>query len=294
MTVSVSEIFSLSMIYTGFKRVATWWNYKNVISPFYRLYYIEKGFGKVYINKTVYELTPGILFLIPKFTFHSYECSDFMDHYYICFFDDMAHNRGVLNPLQMNLKVAAHSMDFDLMKRYLELNPYRSLAVVDPQQYDNNKAIYELREENAASNIASILESNGILLQLFSRFITEDSMRKVVANRGYEKLDLVIQYVNEHLDQRISVMDLANLMYLTPNHFSKVFKKIIGMSPCEYIQMKRIERTQALLLTSDMNIIQIAESVGIFNPSQFTRLFTKIVQCSPKEYRAKQLSYIKR
>lgn len=46
MTISVYKTFSLSMIYTGFKRVGSWWNYKNVISPFYRLYYIEKGCGK--------------------------------------------------------------------------------------------------------------------------------------------------------------------------------------------------------------------------------------------------------
>lgn len=33
--------YSLSMVYAGYKRVGTWWNYKNVISPFYRLYYVE-------------------------------------------------------------------------------------------------------------------------------------------------------------------------------------------------------------------------------------------------------------
>ena len=52
----VSNTYSLSMIYAGFKRVGTWWNYKNVISPFYRLYYIEKGNIKVYINNIVMSL----------------------------------------------------------------------------------------------------------------------------------------------------------------------------------------------------------------------------------------------
>ena len=103
-------------------------------------------------------------------------------------------------------------------------------------------------------------------------------------------MDVVVQYVNKNLDKRISVLDLAELMYLTPDHFSKVFKRIMGMSPCEYIQMKRIERAQALLLTSNMSIMQVAESVGICSPSQFTRLFTKIARCSPKEYRTKQLN----
>lgn len=290
MAVTVSNIYSLSMIYAGFKRVGTWWSYKNVISPFYRLYYIEKGNGKVYINNVSYELTPGTLFLIPKFAFHSYECDDFMDHYYICFFDDLAGNAGIPNPLEMNLKVMARSIDLDLIKRYLELNPYKSLSVVDPQRYDNDKTVYELHEGGLPFRAASIIESNGILLQLFSRFVTDESVRQSSLHDAYGKFDSVLRYVNKNLHKRIPVNDLANLMCLTSDHFSKVFKKIIGMSPCEYIQIKRIERAQALLLTSDLSIMQIAEKVGIFNPAQFTRLFTKIAQCSPKEYRTKQLS----
>ena len=82
-------------------------------------------------------------------------------------------------------------------------------------------------------------------------------------------------------------------MCITPDHFSKVFKRIIGMPPCEYIQMKRIERAQTLLLTSHMSIIEIAEKVGITNLSQFSRLFSKMVRCSPREYRVKQFNELK-
>lgn len=244
-------------------------------------YYIEKG--RVYINHTEYDLTPGTLFIIPKFTFHSYECDDFMEHYYICFFDDLAGNMGVPNPMEMNLKVAAQTIDFVLIKRYLEINPYKQLAVSDPKHYDNDRTLYETNEDVSSQRMAHLIESNGILLQLFSRFITEESLKRPTANSSYEKLDKVVQYINKNLSKHISVTELAELMYLTSDHFSKVFKKIIGVSPCEYIQMKRIERAQALLLTSDMSIMQIADRVGICNPSQFTRLFTKIARCSPKE-----------
>lgn len=285
-----SNMISLSMIHTGFKRVGTWWNYQNVISPFYRLYYVEKGRGKVYINNTAYELNSGTLFIIPKFAVHSYECDDFMDHYYICFFDDLAGSVGIPNPMQMNLRMTARSTDLELIKRYLTLNPYKHLMVSDPQHYDNDRTLYETCERVSCLHAARLMESNGILLQLFSRFITEECFKKRTTNSSYEKLGVVVQYINKNLDKHISMIDLAGLMYLTPNHFSKVFKKVIGISPCEYIQMKRIERAQALLVTSNMNITQIAESVGIYNSSQFTHLFTKVAQCSPKEYRTKQLN----
>lgn len=290
MNVTASTTLSLSMIYAGFKRVGTWWNYKNIISPFYRLYYIKNGRGRVYINNISYELTSDTLFLIPKFAFHSYECDDYMDHYYICFFDDQMGNIGILNPMQMDLKVMAHSIDLELIKRYIEINPNKSLSISDPRHYDNNRTIYEFQEKKSVSSTAQLIESNGILLQLFSRFITEESVQKIAANSSYERLESAVQYVNGNLDKYISVLELAELVCLTPDHFSKVFKKVMGMTPCEYIQMKRIERAQALLLTSHMSIMQIAESVGINNPAQFTKLFTKIAQCSPRVYRAKQLS----
>ena len=284
--------FSLSMLYAGFKRVENWWNFRNVIGPFYRLYYIENGRGRVYINNVVYDLLPGQLFLIPKFAFHSYECDDFMDHYYICFFDDLNGVPGVLNPLQLNLQPEAAPMDFSLIKRYLELNPYKSLQVVDPQSYDNTKSLYENRTEKNLSQLSHTIESHGILLQLFSRFITEASMSQLHGSNSYIKLDEVIQYIHKNLDKRITVIELSERMCLTPDHFSKVFKKIIGVPPCEYIQMKRIERAQAMLISSKLNIMQIAECVGIYNPAQFTRLFSKLTQCSPREYRAKQLNDI--
>ena len=45
---------SLPLLYADYSRVETWWNYQDVISPFYRLYLITKGKGKVYINQKGY------------------------------------------------------------------------------------------------------------------------------------------------------------------------------------------------------------------------------------------------
>ena len=280
------------MLYAGFKRVESWWNFNDVISPFYRLYYIEAGKGKVYINNIAYELNPGQLFLIPKFAYHSYECKNFMDHYYICFFDDLAGGFSIPNPLQMHRQLPASSMDCSLIKQYLELNPNKSLPAVNPLQYDNARTLYERETKHSLSQISTIVQSQGILLQLFSRFLTEESLNRVVSGNSYTKLDDTVQYINKNLDKRISVVNLSEMMCISPDHFSKIFRKIIGVAPCEYIQMKKIERAQTLLLTSSKSITEIAECVGIYSPAQFTRLFTKFSQCSPREYRIQQLDKI--
>lgn len=195
--------------------------------------------------------------------------------------------------MKMNLQVEATAMDYSLMERFLALNPYKSLPAVDPKHYDNDRNIYTKGGDVSVSTFSNLVESSGILLQLFSRFITEECLLLPEANSLYEKLDVTIQYINKNLEQRISVSTLADLMCITSDHFSKVFKRIIGMPPCEYIQMKRIERAQTLLLTSHMSIVEIAEKVGISNLSQFSRLFSKLVRCSPREYRIKQFSELK-
>lgn len=294
MLVSYSPyVLSLPLLYADYCRVESWWNYQDVISPFYRLYLITKGKGRVYINQKVYELLPGQLFFIPKFAFHSYACDDFMEHYYICFFDETTGGKGISNPMKMNFQLEATPMDYALMERFMILNPHKSLPAFDPKQYDNDQNVYTKEEDASISAFPGLVESNGILLQLFSRFITEECLLFPEANSVYEKLDVVLQYINKHLDQRITVGGLADQMCITPDHFTKVFKRIIGMPPCEYMQMKRIERAQTLLLTSHLSVQEVAEKTGIGNLSQFSRLFSKLVRCSPREYRTRQLNELK-
>ena len=282
--VSLQDI-SLSPVFAGQKMVGSWWNFKNVISPFYRLYYVESGEARVCIDNVWHELRQGQLFLIPKFTYHSYECRKAMNHYYICFFDDLTQN-GVPRPDKMALQVDAEPYDFDLMRRFLQLNPHMELVNVDPKTY--NHAVYD--GAHVLSHTRKELESCGILMQLFSRFITDECLGNYVGTAANGKFDDVIGYVYSHLDRHITLSELADKACLSAGHFSKVFKQVIGTTPCLYIQNRRIKRAQTLLLTSNMTIAQVAEKVGIYSPAQFTRLFTKIAGCKPKDYRAKALN----
>lgn len=85
---------NLQMIYAGYSKVGTEWCYKNVVSPFTRLYLINEGHASVYMNQKEYELKEGDMFIIPKYTFHEYECRESMGHYYICFIDQLIGGRN--------------------------------------------------------------------------------------------------------------------------------------------------------------------------------------------------------
>lgn len=280
---------SLQLLYTGFHHAETEWCYKNIISPFSRLYIITKGEAAVYMNKKKYELQANQLFIIPKFTFHTYECPDFMEHYYICFFDEMIGGRSIFDCSDINCQLPASELDWTLMKRFVSLNQGRHVPSVDPKIYDNKRVIHSFNQDRTNYDITTEIESNGILLQLFSRFISGSNLLLPESRNQYERLDLALNHINNHLGQRIAVSQLADLMCISSDHFSRIFKKVLGMSPNQYIQSKRIERAQTLLLTSQLSIKEIAETVGILNLSQFSSLFSRQTLYSPREYRKIQI-----
>lgn len=281
---------ALSLLYTDFCKVGTWWNYKNLTSPIYRLYLITDGAATIYINQLKYKLKAGDLFLVPKFVTASYECLDYMEHYYICIFNRTPLDGIIQDPSKMKLKIPASSLDYALIQRFQELNPNKALPDTDPKVYDNNKQLYMEEDVRDFSDLPSRIESNGILQQLFSRFLTTSSITNMTAySHLHNRLSTVIQHISTHIDGRLLVSDLADIMCVTPDHFTKVFKKVLGMGPNEYIQLKRIELAQTLLLTSSLSIQEIAEHVGIFSQAQFSKMFLKNAHCSPRKYRAMQL-----
>lgn len=273
------------MLYAGFHRAGKEWCYTNVISPFSRMYLIDEGEAAVYMNGRKYELSAGELFIIPKFTFHTYECHSYMNHYYICFFDELIGGHSLMESTKICYQSVATAMDRMLMLRFLELNPNCAIQNPNPKVYDNKENLYSVNQGKTNYNLTKEVESNGILLQLFSRFIGDTQILDPAFRNTYERLIIPLNYIENHLQQTITVGSLAQLMCLSTDHFSKIFCKVMGMGPNLYIQKKRIERAQTLLLTSRQSIKEIAETVGISNLSQFSKLFSKQTGHSPREYR---------
>ncbi|HCC51042.1 MAG TPA: AraC family transcriptional regulator, partial [Porphyromonadaceae bacterium] len=77
------ETTDLILLNIGYAVHRADWNYKNVNSPFARIYLVKEGHAKLHIQGIVQNLTPGHLYIIPPFTLHSYECDDYYTLYYI-------------------------------------------------------------------------------------------------------------------------------------------------------------------------------------------------------------------
>jgi two-component system response regulator YesN len=92
-------------------------------------------------------------------------------------------------------------------------------------------------------------------------------------------------YIKEHLNESISVYNIAEMLYLTPTYFSKLFKHITGEGCNNYITRKRIQRAKSLLETTSMRTGKIASLVGYKDTNYFSLAFKKQTGMSPTEFR---------
>jgi AraC-like DNA-binding protein len=94
----------------------------------------------------------------------------------------------------------------------------------------------------------------------------------------------VFDYVDRHLADKIEMEAISKMMNMNYYYFSKYFKRVMGLSFIEYVNIRRIKQAERLLLTQDVSVAAIAQQVGIPNVAHFYELFKRYNHCSPKEH----------
>ncbi|HEY9606689.1 MAG TPA: AraC family transcriptional regulator [Allocoleopsis sp.] len=100
---------------------------------------------------------------------------------------------------------------------------------------------------------------------------------------SFLKLQQVKEYINEHLNQDIKLIELAAIVQMSPYHFLRLFKQSMGVTPHQYILQCRIEKAKCLLQHGELSIADVAARVGFCDQSHFTRYFKRIVGVTPKQ-----------
>ncbi len=99
------------------------------------------------------------------------------------------------------------------------------------------------------------------------------------------RLRPVIEYIAEHCGEKIYIETLSDMITVSPDYFTKMFKDSIGKTPIDYINGIRINKALELLAYSDVQVNEIAERIGFSNPNYFHKIFKQYMDTSPLAYR---------
>ena len=101
-----------------------------------------------------------------------------------------------------------------------------------------------------------------------------------------ERLQRVRDYIEVHLDDRLSLADLAAVACLSPYHFSRSFKLALGVGPQRYVMQRRLERAKTLMRRTNQPLAWIAQEAGFSDQSHLTSIFRREMGKTPGRYRA--------
>ena len=103
--------------------------------------------------------------------------------------------------------------------------------------------------------------------------------------RARSRIQMAVRYIHEHYSENITILDLAERYEMSPNYFSSIFKREIGVSAVNYITDVRMKEAQKLLAHSDNSVVDIAKKVGYEDGQYFFRVFKKHTGMTPLRYR---------
>ena len=117
-------------------------------------------------------------------------------------------------------------------------------------------------------------------------------MKNITYNDYIQRINKVVAYINNHLDETLDLKTLANEVALSDFHFHRIFKALKGEAIGAYITRLRLEATARLLRYTALTIEEIAFNIGYETPASLSKAFKKQYGISPTEYRTNKDTYI--
>ena len=113
---------------------------------------------------------------------------------------------------------------------------------------------------------------------------------RISAHQAEKKrfLNGVLQYIEEHVDEPFTVAGLASVFFVTPSYLSHLFAEYMGQGVIAYVNKCKIEKAKHLLLSGELNVGEVAASLGITDLNYFSRLFKKKMGVTPTEFIAQR------
>ncbi|MDZ8118398.1 AraC family transcriptional regulator [Pontiella agarivorans] len=133
--------------------------------------------------------------------------------------------------------------------------------------------------------IACFIEIQDEISRCRNRMLASRQYLRAEVHHDSERLNRAIDYIHRKFTEAVTLDEIAAAAHLSPEAFSRFFKKYMGIPFIEYVIQLRLSEACRMLLETDLPITEIAFSVGFRNLSNFNRQFLKHKGSSPRDFR---------
>ncbi|MBE6645269.1 MAG: helix-turn-helix domain-containing protein [Ruminococcaceae bacterium] len=245
---------------------------------YYQFIYCQKGVGAIQIGNNNYSAVPGRAYLVKP-----------MEEHGIMPMDSLR-----LIEVKFTVEGEAFEKSLSQLPSEFEIDEYLSLRL----------SFKEVAKEGLSQRTYSNEATNSALKLFLIRLLRKHDVEAVESKSHSVYFDTphrrsspedrdvefvqVIDYIEKHLSESITLDDLASLAHFEKSYLTVRFKEIWGISPMKYVNWMRVERAKVLLATTDMSITDISREVGFGSIHYFSRYFKEKENMTPNEYRTER------
>jgi AraC-like DNA-binding protein len=126
------------------------------------------------------------------------------------------------------------------------------------------------------------------LLNVFAQYLADHASRCAIASSREEPTAVASakEFVQTHVEEPVTLTQVAQHVHVSPFHFCKLFKKTTGMTLTEYVARVRVEKAKTLLVDPSLRISEVVYAAGFGSIPRFNSVFKRYVGVPPTQYRA--------
>jgi AraC-like DNA-binding protein/mannose-6-phosphate isomerase-like protein (cupin superfamily) len=241
---------------------------------FCALYLVRSGRGLHVVNNVPYGITRGDVYLLPPGATHEYRDYRALEIDAFYFRLDLFNERE-LSALRELSGLWTLMLSGDANRIHLTPETHRGIEA----------QIEEIRAEYSRGDGAAALLLHRLFFRLLVFLARRSEMQNSAPQNHRPQLADVLHWCEAHLEEPISVAQLAAILFISPGHFSTLFTREVGMPPAAYLRRLRLEKARGLLDDTSLSITQAAQRSGFSDMAHFSRSFRAFYGVSPRDYR---------
>lgn len=240
----------------------------------YEIYYSISGGKQFLIDNRFYNIFPGDIFFINQYESHHLTQIDRQIHERIVF--------SIYPDFLKSLSTEATDLDSCFHNRSLKSNHKVSLNPEEQKRF-----LYYVHKITDIHGYGSDLLERAAFLELMvflNMHFQKSEIKDMEKERScHAQVDGILSYINHHIEEPLSLEQLASQFYLSSSYLCRLFKSTTGTTINKYITAKRISIAKELL-AEGYSVSNTCEKCGFNDYSNFFKAFTKATGLSPKKY----------